>query len=156
MVSIWLCCSGVLGALHHTSKAYAIFWSHLGKVKGAEDDWYQKVSQVWTWKQCKGKYIFPAVMCFFFKSRVTYVLLITTLLRSVFWSLEEAFWCCGGERVYGRVHPCIFFLRSSKLYWRLSAELKMVGTDTLGHPLYWRLYFLSYSDWQILGCYFAF
>lgn len=81
----------------------------------------------------------------FYKSYVTYMLLTTTtLLKSVFWTVEKALWCYGGERVYDRLHLCIFFLRSSKLYWRLTTELKIVGINTLGHPVHWRLNFLSW------------
>lgn len=80
-----------------------------------------------------------------FTSHATYVLLTTTmLLKSVFQSLEKAFWCYGGEIVYDRLHLCIFFWRSSKLYWRLTTELKIVAINTLGHPVYWSLNFLSW------------
>lgn len=67
----------------------------------------------------------------------------TKLEESVFHSLEKALWCCGGERIRDRLHLCIFFLRSSQLYRRLTTELQIVGINTLGHPLYGRLNFLS-------------
>lgn len=67
----------------------------------------------------------------------------TKLVKSVFHSLEKAHWCCGGESVHDRLHLCVFFLRSSKLYQRLTTELKIVGINTLGHLVFWRLNFLS-------------
>lgn len=81
----------------------------------------------------------------FYESYVTYVLLAAAMLwKSVFQSLEKALWCYRGERVYDRLHLCIFCLGSSKLYWRLTTELKIVGINTLGHPVYWSLNFLSW------------
>lgn len=68
----------------------------------------------------------------------------TKLVKSVFHSLEKSRWCCGGESVHDRLHLCVFFLRSSKLYWRLTTELKIVGINTLGHPVFWRLNFLPW------------
>lgn len=93
------------------------------------------------WKQCKGKCVCPAVKCFY-KSYVTNVLLkaggkcVPQFRKGtlVLWRRKHPW----------QTPPCVFFLRSSTLYRRLTTELKIVGINTLGHPVYWRLNFLSW------------